>query len=107
MFISNEGRREFLPRSVADPGFAAGEKNGSRPDQRHLVNEWLQRQKRNGIRNPTYVWNKTQLLGLNLNATDSVLGLFASSHLPMKFDDEAKNGEPGKDGIRRTDANMN
>lgn len=70
------GRREFRNATVLDEaGFP-----GHRADGRDLIEEWVTERSSRG--NASYIWNKTQLLDLDLNQTDFLLGMFGASHCP-------------------------
>ncbi|XP_065093658.1 alkaline phosphatase-like [Ochlerotatus camptorhynchus] len=68
------GRWEFLD---SDPDPETG-RRGRRQDNRNLIQEWLDLA--NGIENRTYVWNKQDLLEVDPQSTDRLLGLFEPNH---------------------------
>lgn len=74
--ILGGGRREFLPTDVIDEEGTSGR----RLDGRHLIEEW---QMDKIMRNVSYqyVWNREQLLSVNNDLPDYLLGLFEASHL--------------------------
>ncbi|XP_045451271.1 membrane-bound alkaline phosphatase-like [Melitaea cinxia] len=74
--ILGGGRREFLPNDVVDEEGTTGR----RLDGRHLIEEW---QMDKIMRNVSYqyVWNREQLLSVDNDLPDYLLGLFEASHL--------------------------
>nr|XP_026487979.1 membrane-bound alkaline phosphatase-like [Vanessa tameamea] len=74
--ILGGGRREFLPNDLQDEEGTSGK----RLDGRHLIEEW---QMDKIMRNVSYqyVWNREQLLSVNADLPDYLLGLFEGSHL--------------------------
>ncbi|CAN7997684.1 unnamed protein product, partial [Ixodes hexagonus] len=74
--IMGGGRRVFLNKSMTDEEGKAGQ----RTDGKNLINEWLVAKKAEG--NATYVWNRQELLAVNPDKTDYLLGLFDNSHVP-------------------------
>lgn len=74
------GRREFLSNTTQDEEG----NSGLREDGKNLIEEWLAAH--SGTRE--YVWNKEQLLSLDLDKTDYILGLFESDY--MKYDYQAQ-----------------
>lgn len=87
------GRREFLNTTVTDETGAPG----NRADGRDLIKEWINDRSSRG--NASYIWNKAQLNEIDLNRTDFVLGMFASSHCPFHGDIE-------RDGLQDTDPTL-
>lgn len=85
------GRLTFLPSAVADPG---SERMGIRRDGRDLTREWVERRPRSA-----YAWSAGQLAGLDLAATDHLLGLFAPSHL--SFEADRTDAEPSLEAMTR------
>ncbi|XP_045536565.1 membrane-bound alkaline phosphatase-like isoform X1 [Papilio machaon] len=79
--VMGGGRKNFLSRTLKDsqgnPGY--------RTDSLDLIKEWQVNKKSRG-RTPKYMYNRTQLLTLDFKAYDSVLGLFASDHLPYHLE---------------------
>uniref|UniRef100_A0A1L8DJH5 alkaline phosphatase n=3 Tax=Nyssomyia neivai TaxID=330878 RepID=A0A1L8DJH5_9DIPT len=72
--IMGGGRRHFRGYSVYDEeGYRA-----KRSDERDLIQEWIDDASKP---NKEYIWNKEQLMNLNVSYTDHVLGLFEGSHL--------------------------
>lgn len=84
--IMGGGRREFLDKTMRDDEGKAG----SRSDGKDLIKEWHDSKKGKG--NATYIWNKQQLLSVDPEKTDYVLGLFDSNHVPYAFDRMAGDG---------------
>lgn len=74
------GRRNFLPRGLADPEHA--DKTGERTDGRNLIAEWQRQPQR------TFVWNGAQLAQLDpaTARTHKLLGLFSPSHMAYEAD---------------------
>ncbi|XP_058835962.1 membrane-bound alkaline phosphatase-like [Topomyia yanbarensis] len=72
--IMGGGRREFLHKDL-DPETG---KTGKRKDNRNLINEWLLMGE--DAENRTYVWNKQDMLSVDPNVTDRLLGLFEPGH---------------------------
>ncbi|KAG8246896.1 hypothetical protein J6590_074299 [Homalodisca vitripennis] len=74
--ILGGGREAFLPITEQnDPTMT-----GSRGDGKNLIEKWKQ-SKENMKKSASYITNRDQLLGLDVNNTDYVLGLFQSDHL--------------------------
>lgn len=81
------GRRAFLPQEAVDP--EEPEVRGARLDGRDLTAEWAAR------KGSSWVWNRDQLMALDMSTTDRILGLFESSHMEFeaqRADD--RGGEP-------------
>ncbi|XP_062558478.1 membrane-bound alkaline phosphatase-like [Armigeres subalbatus] len=74
------GRREFH-HSDLDPETG---KTGKRNDNRNLIQEWLDLAE--GSENRTYVWNKQDLLSVDAESTDRLMGLFDPSHCPYNLE---------------------
>ncbi|XP_070543493.1 alkaline phosphatase, tissue-nonspecific isozyme-like [Ptychodera flava] len=85
------GRRELMPTAHVDPEYY--HERGHRTDGRDLINEWF-----HSFPDDTanmYVVNREQLLSVDVEKTDNLLGLFEPSH--MLFDvekDELGAGDP-------------
>uniref|UniRef100_A0A8P4KCT0 Alkaline phosphatase n=1 Tax=Dicentrarchus labrax TaxID=13489 RepID=A0A8P4KCT0_DICLA len=82
--IMGGGRKYMFPKNTSDieyPGVA--KHSGTRKDERNLVQEWTDRMKDKKGR---YVWNKKQLLSLNPNDVDHLLGLFEPGDLPYDLE---------------------
>ncbi|XP_039861810.1 alkaline phosphatase, tissue-nonspecific isozyme [Simochromis diagramma] len=72
--IMGGGRKYMFPKNMSDVEYPNILKHsGTRKDGRNLVQEWVDRMK---DKKKHYVWNKTQLLSLNPNNVDYLLGLF-------------------------------
>uniref|UniRef100_A0A336K1T2 Alkaline phosphatase n=1 Tax=Culicoides sonorensis TaxID=179676 RepID=A0A336K1T2_CULSO len=71
--IMGGGRRAFRPKDAIDE---EGDE-GKRRDGVDLIQEWLDSKKGQG----TYVWNREQLLNVDGNNTQYLLGLFEASHM--------------------------
>jgi alkaline phosphatase len=82
------GRSHFRPRGSLDPEDPNAP--GRRDDGRDLTREWTER--REGA---AYVWNREQLLALDLASTQYLLGLFEPGHMKYEADrSEDPAGEP-------------
>nr|XP_018915086.1 PREDICTED: alkaline phosphatase-like isoform X1 [Bemisia tabaci]XP_018915088.1 PREDICTED: alkaline phosphatase-like isoform X1 [Bemisia tabaci] len=75
--IMGGGRRKFLPNTVRDP---EGQGLGQRLDNQNLIRMWEQDKSERGSK-PQFVFNRKQLLDLNILETDYLLGLFEASHM--------------------------
>jgi len=73
------GRAQFLPASARDPEYP--DQRGKRADGRDLAAAW--QAARPGR---AYVWNREQLLALDLAKTGQILGLFEPSHMQFESD---------------------
>jgi alkaline phosphatase len=73
------GRRHFAPKDHPDPEDPT--RPGARLDGRDLTQEWLAARA-----GSAYVWNRSQLEGLDLAATRHLLGLFEPSHMKWETD---------------------
>lgn len=72
--IMGGGRKYMIPKNHSDIEYPDISKHsGTRKDGRNLIEEWTDRMK---AKNGYYVWNKNQLLSLNPNNVDYLLGLF-------------------------------
>ncbi|KAK5602760.1 hypothetical protein CRENBAI_026665 [Crenichthys baileyi] len=72
--IMGGGRKYMYPKNMPDVEYPTQSKhNGTRKDGRNLVEEWSNKMKNERAH---YVWNKKQLLSLNPNNVDYLLGLF-------------------------------
>ncbi len=82
------GRIHFTPQGTPDP--ENPEQSGNRLDGRNLTKEWIDM--RDGS---AYVWNREQLLSLDLETTTHLLGLFEPGDMKFEADraDDAA-GEP-------------
>ncbi|VDI14401.1 alkaline phosphatase [Mytilus galloprovincialis] len=85
------GRTRFLPNTTTDTEDGS---KGKRTDGLNLVSEWQKKQNEKGRRNQ-YVTNKLEFDRIDPATTDSVLGLFESSHMQYEVDrNKANDGEP-------------
>ncbi|XP_076063059.1 alkaline phosphatase-like [Oratosquilla oratoria] len=84
--ILGGGRQKFLPKGVPDP---EGNIGGRRDDGKNLIDTWLHHKKDLG--NASYVWHREQLLALDANETDYLMGLFDYSHMAFAIDNESSN----------------
>ncbi|KAK3717878.1 hypothetical protein QZH41_014878 [Actinostola sp. cb2023] len=84
------GRRAFLPNTIADPEYP--NKNGTRLDGRHLINEWVAKRP-----DSKFVWNKTELENVDMDKTKHLLGLFEYSN--MKYEAKRVNDTGGEPSI--------
>ncbi|XP_064457435.1 alkaline phosphatase-like [Ornithodoros turicata] len=78
--IMGGGRKMFLGKDATDDEGLPG----VRPDGKDLIKEWVESRKAQG--NAAYIWNRKQLLSLDTQKTDFVLGLFANNHVPYAID---------------------
>ncbi|KAF7644474.1 hypothetical protein LDENG_00221500, partial [Lucifuga dentata] len=82
--IMGGGRKYMFPKNMSDIEYPDIAKySGTRKDGRNLVQEWIDRMK---DKKGHYVWNKKQLLSLNPNNVDYLLGLFEPGDLPYNLD---------------------
>ncbi|KAM9035271.1 alkaline phosphatase, tissue-nonspecific isozyme isoform 2-T2 [Sarcophilus harrisii] len=73
--ILGGGRKYMFPKNTPDVEYKDDEKaSGTRLDGQFLTNVWKDKKPRN--KNAHYVWNRTQLLELDLDRVDFLLGLF-------------------------------
>lgn len=82
--ILGGGRREFLPNNTLDEEGT----RGKRLDGRNLIEEW-QTDKISKNVSYSYVWNKRQLININDELPDYLLGLFEGSHLQYNLERDA------------------
>ncbi|KAJ6636078.1 Membrane-bound alkaline phosphatase, partial [Pseudolycoriella hygida] len=74
------GIREFLDSTMVDEeGF-----KGTRSDKKNLIDEWLSTA--NEGENKRFVWNKTELVNVNAEETDYLMGLFDQSDCRYNLD---------------------
>ncbi|KAH8401654.1 hypothetical protein KR009_007173 [Drosophila setifemur] len=86
--ILGGGRQNFINTTVNDEeGYP-----GLRTDGRHLIKDWLEQKKSANV-SANYVWSRKGLSQVDLDNTDYLLGLFASSHLPYNGDRERKRSQ--------------
>lgn len=77
--ILGGGRKYMFPKNTSDVEYPSIAKHsGTRKDGRNLVQEWTDKMK---DKKGHYVWNKKQLLSLNPNNVDYLLGLFEPADL--------------------------
>ncbi|XP_067243357.1 alkaline phosphatase, tissue-nonspecific isozyme [Chanodichthys erythropterus] len=82
--IMGGGRRYMYPKNTPDVEYPGDKKhNGTRKDGRNLVEEWIDRMK---DKRGYYVWNKRDLLSLNPNNVDYLLGLFEPADLAYELE---------------------
>ncbi|XP_062317687.1 alkaline phosphatase, tissue-nonspecific isozyme [Osmerus eperlanus] len=82
--IMGGGRKYMFPKNMSDVEYPGDKKQtGTRKDGRNLVQEWTNRMK---DKNGQYVWNKRQLLSLNPNNVDHILGLFEPGDLSYELE---------------------
>ncbi|XP_062702913.1 alkaline phosphatase-like isoform X1 [Aedes albopictus] len=88
--IMGGGRREFLPNTSTDSEGTPGR----RTDGHDLIKHWLHQkrsaQHRKGGGGAAYVQNRDQLLKVDAEDTEYLLGLFDANHLPYHLDDADK-----------------
>ncbi|KAG6452853.1 alkaline phosphatase, tissue-nonspecific isozyme [Manduca sexta] len=99
------GRKNFFPKSQRD---VEGH-NGYRSDGADLVREWLVKKTSMGAL-PKYVYTRQQLLELDVEENNSVLGLFAPDHMPYSLeaeDDDPSLSEMTQKAIEILSANKN
>ncbi|XP_069680549.1 membrane-bound alkaline phosphatase-like [Periplaneta americana] len=82
--ILGGGRKQFRSKSATDEEGT----RGSRTDNADLIAEW-KADKKNRRANYKYVWNKQQLLAVDTNKTEFLLGLFNRDHLPYRMHDSS------------------
>lgn len=76
--ILGGGRGKFLPNTMVDEEGKLGE----RGDGKNLIQDWLNVHKDMG--QAEYIWNRHQLLNLDVSKTDYLMGLFESNY--VKYD---------------------
>ncbi|KAK5872043.1 hypothetical protein PBY51_012778 [Eleginops maclovinus] len=82
--IMGGGRKYMFPKNMSDVEYPSILKHsGTRKDGRNLVQEWTDRMK---DKKGHYVWNKKQLLSLNPNNVNYLLGLFEPADLPYDLE---------------------
>ncbi|XP_044537067.1 alkaline phosphatase, tissue-nonspecific isozyme-like [Gracilinanus agilis] len=73
--IMGGGRKYMFPKDTPDVEYGNEKKaRGTRLDGQKLINVWKDKKPQN--KNAYYVWNRRQLLKLDLNHVDFLLGLF-------------------------------
>ncbi|XP_035652715.1 alkaline phosphatase-like [Oncorhynchus keta] len=82
--IMGGGRKYMFPKNQSDVEYPGDKKHfGTRKDGRNLVEEWTNRMKN---KKAQYVWNKRELLSVNPNNVDYILGLFEPGDLPYNLE---------------------
>ncbi|MED6288737.1 hypothetical protein CHARACLAT_029527, partial [Characodon lateralis] len=82
--IMGGGRKYMCPKNMPDVEYPTQSKhNGTRKDGRNLVEEWTNKRKNERAH---YVWNKKQLLSLNPNNVDYLLGLFEPAEMSYELE---------------------
>lgn len=79
--ILGGGRRKFIPKNEKD----VSGKPGQRMDSANLISEWFYSKPMGTAR---YVTNKRDLMGINFNETEYLMGLFNSDHLKYHMDSD-------------------
>nr|XP_033778063.1 alkaline phosphatase-like [Geotrypetes seraphini] len=83
--ILGGGRKYMYPKNTPDVEYPWDwNANGTRLDGLNLIKVWMENKPRGKVAN--YVWNRKQLLSLNPQKVDYVMGLFEPSD--MKFEQE-------------------
>ncbi|KAJ7306540.1 hypothetical protein JRQ81_009902 [Phrynocephalus forsythii] len=73
--IMGGGRKYMFPKNASDVEYPYEDKyRGTRLDGRNLIEEWQQKKPQD--KNAYYVWNQTELMKLDLDKVDYLLGLF-------------------------------
>ncbi|XP_068599095.1 alkaline phosphatase, tissue-nonspecific isozyme [Brachionichthys hirsutus] len=86
--IMGGGRKYMFPKNTSDVEYPDISKHsGTRKDGRNLVQEWIDRMK---DKKGHYVWNKRNLLSLNPNNVNYLLGLFEPGDLEYELDRNAE-----------------
>lgn len=82
--ILGGGRKYMYPLNTSDVEYPGELKHaGTRKDGRNLVEEWKSRMIHKKGR---YVWNRTDLMSLDTNSVDYLLGLFEPADLPYNLE---------------------
>ncbi|XP_029947111.1 alkaline phosphatase, tissue-nonspecific isozyme [Salarias fasciatus] len=82
--IMGGGRKYMYPKNQSDVEYPNIPKHsGTRKDGRNLVEEWIAKKK---DKKGHYVWNKKQVLSLNPNNVDYLLGLFEPGDLTYELE---------------------
>lgn len=87
--ILGGGRRQFTPNTTMDieyPGVV-----GYRRDGLNLINIWSSLKPQGA--NASYVWNRANLLNIDVAKTDYLLGLFEPSHVSY-LHEQGQNQDP-------------
>ncbi|KAJ7998641.1 hypothetical protein DPEC_G00206990 [Dallia pectoralis] len=85
--IMGGGRKYMFPRNQSDVEYLGDKFFGGRKDGRNLVEEWTN-QKKN--KKASYVWNRKELMSLNLQNVDYILGLFEPMDLSYELERDPK-----------------
>uniref|UniRef100_A0A670JD19 Alkaline phosphatase n=1 Tax=Podarcis muralis TaxID=64176 RepID=A0A670JD19_PODMU len=73
--IMGGGRKYMFPKNTSDVEYPNEEKfRGTRLDGRNLIEAWRKTKPKD--KNAFYVWNRTELMKLDLNKVDYLMGLF-------------------------------
>nr|1K7H_A Chain A, Alkaline Phosphatase [Pandalus borealis]1K7H_B Chain B, Alkaline Phosphatase [Pandalus borealis] len=75
--IMGGGRRGFFPEEALDIEDGIP---GEREDGKHLITDWLDDKASQGA-TASYVWNRDDLLAVDIANTDYLMGLFSYTHL--------------------------
>ncbi|KAK7086431.1 hypothetical protein SK128_007003 [Halocaridina rubra] len=75
--ILGGGRSHFVPEDVLDAEIGTP---GNRKDGKNLIDEWSASKASQGV-NSSYVWNRDDLLAVDVANTDYLMGLFSASHM--------------------------
>ncbi|XP_066973323.1 alkaline phosphatase-like [Macrobrachium rosenbergii] len=81
--IMGGGRRQFYPKEMKDA--EDPNKSGFRADGKDLVRDWKRDKAFRGA-TASYVWNRDDLMAVDIANTDYLLGLFAHSHMDYVLD---------------------
>uniref|UniRef100_A0AAJ7WKU4 Alkaline phosphatase n=1 Tax=Petromyzon marinus TaxID=7757 RepID=A0AAJ7WKU4_PETMA len=79
--VMGGGRHYMLPNTTQDPEYPG--RMGGRRDGRDLVKEWMNKSENS---NGKYVWNREQLLAVDVSKTDHLLGLFEPMDMLYELD---------------------
>ncbi|KAK7082385.1 hypothetical protein SK128_001271 [Halocaridina rubra] len=80
--IMGGGRRHMTPSNVTDVEEGRG---GHRNDGKDLIAIWQEEKEALGV-NASYVWHRDDLLAVDIENTDYLMGLFAYSHMDYVVD---------------------
>ncbi|XP_063852528.1 alkaline phosphatase, tissue-nonspecific isozyme-like [Scylla paramamosain] len=93
--ILGGGRKKFTPKGVDDPEEGDG---GRRDDGKDLIQTWINHKRALG--NASYVWHRSELMSLDTDNTDYLMGLFDWSHMSYAVDEDSSN--PSLEEMTRT-----
>ncbi|XP_017688857.1 PREDICTED: alkaline phosphatase, tissue-nonspecific isozyme [Lepidothrix coronata] len=83
--IMGGGRKYMFPKNASDVEYPREEKHrGTRLDRRNLVQAWQEAKPPGKV--AKYVWNRRELLALNLSRVDFLLGLFEPGDMVYELD---------------------